>query len=145
VPPLASADQRRLEQLLALAASSEYDGESLNALRAAARISAGAGLTLLEALRVAAVTQLDLRRITALEKQAFERGFQQGLAEGAKRDAPKSWAAFADHVLQSYPRLLTDWERRFCGDFRARGWPRPTPKQQAIFERLAARCGVPTP
>jgi hypothetical protein len=142
---LAAADQRRLEQLLALAVSSEFDGEALNALRAAARITDSVGLTLLEALRSTAVMQLDLQRITTLEEAAYQRGYRIGIADGAKRDAPKSWPAFADLLLQDYSRLLTGWEREFLTDFRSRGWARPTQKQQVIFERVAARCGVATP
>jgi hypothetical protein len=145
VSALAAADQRRLEQLLALAASSTFDGEALNALRAAARITSGAGLTLLEALRTTAVAQLDLQRMVSLEEAAFQRGYRLGVADGAKRDMPKTWAAFADLLLNDYASLLTPWERNFLTSFRTGSRLQPTPKQREVFERIAARCGVATP
>jgi hypothetical protein len=143
---LAVADQRRLEQLLALAGSSQFDGEALNALRAAVRLAAGTGMTLPEALRVSVGTQLDLQRIAVLEKDAYERGFRKGVEAGGVQDsAPGSWPAFADRLLQQCARLLNAWEQKFCASFIEHGWPEPTPKQRAIFEKLAARCGLRTP
>ena len=143
---LAVADQRRLEQLLALAGSSQFDGEALNALRAAVRLAAGTGMTLPEALRVSVGTQLDLQRIAVLEKDAYERGFRKGVEEGgAQGPAPASWPALADRLLQQHARLLNEWERRFCASYLSSGWPEPTLKQKAILEKLAARCGLRTP
>jgi hypothetical protein len=146
VSALAPADQRRLEHLVLLAASSQFDNESLVALRAAARISTSAGLTLLEALRASTTTQLDLRRVTALEEGAYKRGYQAGPADGAKRNAPASWAAFADHVLHVYPRLLSALEQKFCSDYCSKGWRRPTSKlsesQASTRDRIAALVPV---
>jgi hypothetical protein len=142
---LAVADQRRLEQLLALAGSSQFDGEALNALRAAVRLAAGTGVTLLEALRASAAAQLDMARITALEKDAFRRGYQKAVEDGGAQGAvPASWPALADRLLQQYARLLSEWERKFLANFIENGWPTPTAKQRAVFERIAAKCGVRT-
>jgi hypothetical protein len=143
---LVPADRRRLEQLVALAGSSAFDGEAVNALRAACRLAAGNGLDLLEALRASAAAQLDMVRIATLERDAFERGFRKGIEEGgAQGPAPASWAALADRLLQQHARLLNEWERRFCASYLSSGWPEPTLKQKAILEKLAARCGLRTP
>jgi hypothetical protein len=143
---LVPADRRRLEQLVALAGSSAFDGEAVNALRAACRLAAGNGLDLLEALRVSAAAQLDMARITALEQDAYRRGYQKAVEDGgAQGPVPASWPALADRLLQQHVRLLYEWERGFCASYLSSGWPEPTLKQRAIFAKLAARCGLRTP
>jgi hypothetical protein len=137
----------RIEQLLLLAGSSTFDGEALNALRAAVRLASANGQSLLEALRANTAMQLDVQRLAALEKDAYERGFRKGTAEsgGTARRRPPSWPAFADALLQNHPRLLTEWEQGFLASFIAKGWPTPTVRQHAIFVRIATRCGEATP
>jgi hypothetical protein len=142
--PLSPADRRRLEQFMGMTGS-QHDGEATNALRLAQKLAAAAGLSLIEAIRASAAQQLDLVRITALEADAYRRGYERGLEEGAEQDKPRSWPALAHHFLTGHAPLLNEWERGFCSDFITKRWAAPTPKQRAIFERIATRCGVPTP
>ena len=82
---LSDSDRRRLASLVNLT-SSQHDGEALNALRAATRISANAGLTLTEALQAGASAAIDVARIQTLEADAFERGREQGVKDERNRE-----------------------------------------------------------
>ena len=82
---LSDSDRRRLASLVNLT-SSQHDGEALNALRAATRISANAGLTLTEALQAGASAAIDVARIQTLEADAFERGREQGVKDERSRE-----------------------------------------------------------
>jgi hypothetical protein len=139
---LAAADRHKLAQLVALAASSEYDNEAVTALRAAVRLAANVGLTLVDALRATAVAEIDLKRAAALEQDAYARGYRKGCEDGAAPAVPASWPQFADRCLTNHPRLLNDFERRFCASVIERGMITPSPKQMAVLQRLSAKCGV---
>jgi hypothetical protein len=142
---LADAERRRLEQLLGMTGS-VHDGEALNALRLAHRLVAGHGLTLVEALTAAAGQAIELKRLTALEKDAYERGYRKGVEDGeAPPRRPASWPAFANYLLLRHPQLLNNWERTFLASFASSGWPTPTEKQRAKLEQIALRCGEKTP
>ena len=75
--------QSRLERFIAVAGSSTFDGEAVNALRAATKLCAGEGITLLDALRGTAVAVLDLKRMAMMEEQAYQRGLAEGRRQGA--------------------------------------------------------------
>jgi hypothetical protein len=79
--------RRRLLQVVALT-TSLHGGEALAALRKAQQLAAGYGATLAEALMATAAADLDLQRIAALEKDAFERGRQAGLQQAAAQARP---------------------------------------------------------
>ena len=40
---------------------------------------------------------------------------------------------------------LTDWEQGFVESFVDRHWNNPSPKQRAVFERIADKLGVDCP
>jgi hypothetical protein len=142
---LAPADQQKLARLLGMLGSS-HDGEALTAARLAQRLLATANVTWVELIAVPAAptpAEIDLARVEQLERDAYERGRKAGLAE--RQEQPSSYPAWADHCLQQCARLLTPWESQFLGNFIAQRWAAPTPKQHAVFVRIAARCGVPLP
>jgi hypothetical protein len=142
---LAPADQQKLARLLGMLGSSA-DGEALNAARLAQRLITAANVTWAELVAAPAAptpAEIDLHRIELLERDAFERGRQAGLAE--RQEQPRSFPAWADHCLHQCTRLLTAWETKFLDDFIAKRWSTPTPKQRLVFERISARCGLPLP
>ena len=78
--------------------------------------------------------------------EGYADGYRRGLAEGhAKRPHPLTWRALAKNLLEDYEDDLTPWELKFVAGFLERGYPEPTPKQQAIFERICERCDLDMP
>jgi hypothetical protein len=142
--PLDPSEQRRLTQILGMTGSA-HDGEALNAVRLACRLISEAGLTWTDIVTAPPPAEIDLKRITALEESAFQRGYQKGLEEGAIQTGPRSWPALVEYCLNAHPRRLTPWETEFCTSFLSRGWLTPTARQQPILERIARKCGVPVP
>ncbi len=145
--------QRLLLQLLGMTGS-DHDGEVLAAVRKAHQLVKGHGATLIEALQTTASNAIDLRRLTALEEDAYRRGYEAGRAAStaddgmaAVEDVPcgPSWQVFAHLCLRDHAAWCTSWERNFLQDWIDRGWSNPTPKQRAIFERLSNKCGVSLP
>jgi hypothetical protein len=144
VTALAAGDQRRLLQLVALAAS-PYDGEALAALRKAQAIASAHSMTLPEALLAGAVVAIDLQRITALETDAFQRGYAQGRAETTAEGTLRTWREFSAECLAKFAFLLNPWEQQFLRNYATRGWATPTPKQLPVLQRIAAKTGVRAP
>ena len=155
---LSDGDRRRLVSLINLTAS-QHDGEALNALRAASRISAAAGMTLTEALQSGASAAIDVARIQALEADAFERGREQGVKDERNREkrqrrqevvaaaapppvpAPLPWQTMRQRCLAEVPNLgsreldflnhLAQWRGRLTD--RQRDW------LLAIFDRRSVK------
>lgn len=116
---LSDADHRRLVALVNMT-TSQHDGEAINAFRAANRLAASAGLTLVEALQKGARAEINLIRITQLETEAFERGKREGAAEERKTirrerrrqvqpvpttPPPPDWHAIRQRCLSEVPDL----------------------------------------
>lgn len=58
---------------------------------------------------------------------------------------PSPWREFIQYVIDHYDDELTDWERDFCRSFLDRGFPVPTPKQEACLMKMARTLGVDPP
>jgi hypothetical protein len=82
-------------------------------------------------------------------RAAYESGHSSGYAKGfAEAKTPVriiSWLAVARDLLENYNHFLTEWERGFFDSFIERRWNSPTPKQRAIFERVADKTGINLP
>lgn len=149
---------------------SKHDGEALNAVRIANRLLGSLGITWEEVFRKdiagGRYSDEDLQKTAndAYELGAKD-GYARGHAEGVKAGGagkpvsgggPKwgigsgfndvgSWRAFAKRLHEDYEDDMTEWEQGFVESFIARGFPKPTPKQQAVFERIAEKLGVECP
>ena len=100
--------QARLERFIAVAGSSKFDGEAVNALRAAIKLCQGEGMMLLDALRGTAVAVLDLKRMAMLEEQAYQRGLAEGRRQGAdeiQRAQANAWQQRAAQAQDPYAGL----------------------------------------
>lgn len=137
--------RQRLEALFGMTGS-DHDGEALSALRHAQKLAAAHGTTLLELLLAPSrAANLDLARLTQIEKDTFDRGFAAGQASVANQSPPATWPLLVERCLRDHPRLMNEWEHGFMSDFLKHGWATPTVKQRPIMERIAAKCGIPTP
>lgn len=128
--PLPHDDQLKLIKLLGMLGS-DADGECLNAARAAQRLVKASGLTWEQAM----IGTDDAA------KRAFSDGYRQGRASAR----PPTWRDLCRELLDDCSEDLTEWETEFVESYLERGWPSPTTKQQAVFERIAEKCGVETP
>ncbi len=141
--------QRRLLQLIGMSGSS-FDAEALGAIKRAHRLAAEHGCTLIEAIETAPA-EIDLQRLTALEQDAFDRGFAAGRAQARPNGAEQhvfqmvTWHTAVETCLHDHALILTAWEREFLQSWLTRGWSRPTQKQAVVLGRIADKCGVPTP
>jgi hypothetical protein len=152
--------QRTLLQALAIASSTDKQGEAVNAILAALRLIKTAGVdlqtALTETLQVKAsqvAAEIDLERLTKLNAAAYERGKLAGIEEGRKQAAtstastvvPGSYRAFAETLMNHYTYQLTAWERDFLDAFLGAGWSTPTAKQHAVMQRISNKTGVKLP
>ena len=153
--PLSEDDQKRLAKLLWMM-TSNHDGEVLNAARMASRFVAGLGYTWDEVLggNGATATASNGKTFTEDEvAQLVKRSYDYGYEEGQKIHKPgfksvvpsNPWKAFAVECLDDQKHRLTAWEVDFCESWVERPFPHPTPKQRAIFERLADRFDMELP
>jgi len=134
----------RLIRLLGMIGSA-HDGEVLNAARAASRYLKEIGMTWEEALTGHGY---DESAMQDMANQAFQSGYQDGHVAGAaaaRAYRPPNWRGFCTILVDEYWDAMTDWERGFVQSFIERGYGRPTPKQQAVFERMAAALQIQTP
>jgi hypothetical protein len=129
VPPI-----ERLAQLLGMLGS-HHDGEVLNAAKAAHRLFAQLQTTWL-ALLAATPEQLE---------EAYDIGYRAGVLAGAHSMRPRSWREVCRQALDDHERELSEWEITFCSDYLQRGWPNPTPRQEAVLRRIADKCDIPVP
>jgi hypothetical protein len=144
MPALTAAQRTRLIRLLGMTGSS-HDGEVLNAARAAAKYLKEIGMTWEEALTGHGY---DESAMQDMANQAFQAGYQDGHVKGAaaaRAYRPPNWRGFCQELEEEYWDNLSDWEQGFVSSFNERGYARPTPKQQAVFERIAAALGIQTP
>jgi hypothetical protein len=93
---------------------SSYDGEALGAARTAHAIVTHSGMS-----------------------------WQQLLGADSppapQHDAPRDTHSLVISCLD-HPGMLTSWEISFCHSLR--GFTEPSPKQRAILDRIAQKCGV---
>ena len=150
--------QRRFEAMIAVAEGlTTPDGEAINALRFARKLATDAGFgSLLEAFRHAANTQLDLARIAQVEKEAYERGVEDGKEAtppwkdksftvtplddilGQPIPAQTGWKQAAMDVQQR--PYLSAWEKGFLDSILKRS--SLTPKQTAALAKICNAYGV---
>lgn len=139
--------RKRLFQLMGMTGS-KHDGEALNAVRLANRVLGELGITWEEALE----RTNGAGRYSAEDMQeAASKAYEQGVADGKMAGAVKpgrtrpSWQTFARDIRDHFFGELTDWEEGFVESFCGRGWPTPTPKQRAVFERIAGKLDLDLP
>lgn len=132
---------RRLIQFLGMLGSA-HDGEVLNAARMAQRLITELGLTWEEALARGLSEENMLQAVQQAHRDGYLEGFEQGQQSKARR---KTWVGLAKQMLEDDDELLTPWEQEFCESFLERGWGTPSPKQRAVFERIADKCGMDCP
>lgn len=139
----------RLIQLLGMIGSS-HDGEALNAARLAQRLLGSEGLTWEEAMNGhgGGYTEEAVRTVVT---EAYDKGFQDGITKALKENPlgppqpVRTWQSYARELKDDYDDYLSEWERGFVESFIDRGWPSPTPKQHAIFERISRKTGTALP
>lgn len=144
--PLPEQAHRQLLQLLGMSAS-PHDGEALNAVRLANQLAARHGFSLIEALETAPAP-IDLQRITQLEQDAHQRGYEAGFEDGsaaATEGPPATWPVFCARCLRDHANILRERDLEFLRGFISRGWAMPTERQLPWLKHIAARCGVPAP
>jgi hypothetical protein len=144
------AKRTRLIQLLGMMGS-VHDGEALNAARMAQKLIGAEALTWEEVFKGTSDGR-DYTRDTTNYQAGYAAGYAKGLKDGFASATPQSyrtraltWRSFAINLQQEYADDLTDWEQGFVGSFIDRGWNNPTPKQRAIFERIADNLGIDCP
>lgn len=131
---LAPDKKKLLIKLLGMMGSA-HDGEVLAAARKAQALVRECGVTWED------VMQTVYDDLEAVVEKAFSAGHRDGY-EAGKRFRPLTWQAFA-HQLKSED--LSAWEENFVTGFIAKGWGRPTEKQQAVFQRMADKFGLRIP
>jgi hypothetical protein len=143
--------KKRLIQLLGMIGSN-HDGEALNAARLAQRLIGSLGMTWDEVLASGDghISQDDMQVLfTAGYRKGHDEGYRRGLAEGhAKpraRDPGTSFMSWVRNLRDVYNDDLTDWEQGFVESFIERGWSHPTPKQRAVFDRIADKLDMDCP
>lgn len=141
-------DRARLTRLLGMLGSS-FPGEVLNAAQAAHRALTQMGFTWEEALNGTGDQGWTEDQVRRVAEEAHAAGYEKGLAAGGgKRPRDEGWLTWrglAKSLIDDHDDLLNDWERMFCSGFLERGFPTPTVKQQAVFERIAEKCGEDCP
>ena len=135
--PIPPDDRTRLIKLLGMTGSA-HDAEALTALRFAGKILVEHKATWAEVFSTPGSDRY---------QDGYSDGYRRGLAEGAARGRPKplTWRALAKELLESYEDDLTPWELQFVTGFLSRGYPSPTPKQGAIFQRICERVDIEMP
>ena len=144
--------KKRLIQLLGMMGS-EHDGEILNAARLAQRLIGSEGLTWEEVLSSGngKISQDDMQVLfNAGHKKGYDEGYRRGLAEGHAKQPRAvqpgtSFVSWVRTLRDMYNDDLTDWEQGFVDSFIQRGWSHPTPKQRAVFERIADKLDMECP
>lgn len=166
-------NRERLIQLLGMLGSA-HDGEVLNAGRLAQRFISDHKLTWEEIVNSSATTQTGAANRAAREEGRQE-GYRQGLEEGKQftaedrrneyvrgfhdgvnsieepppddTSAPEAldYAAFSELMNEHYHHRLTNWENEFFQNFSENAWTFATPKQAAIFVRVAQKLNLALP
>lgn len=145
--------RRRLIALLGMIGSA-HDGEILNAARLAQRLIGSEGLTWEEVLSNGngAISQSDMQVLfDAGFRKGHDDGYRKGLAEGHVKSVPSarapgtSFISWVRSLRDVYNDDLSDWEQGFVESFITRGWAMPTPKQRAVFERIANKLDMDCP
>lgn len=142
----------RLTRLLGMIGS-DGDGEALNAARMAQRLIGSEGLTWEEVLNSsgpAAMSDADMRRLfDAGHKQGYKEGYETGSADAKGTSFATvrrpTWVSFAKDIRDQHGSDINDWEEGFIDNYIDRGWANPTPKQRAVFERMADKLGLELP
>jgi hypothetical protein len=130
---------------------SAHDGEALNAARMAQKLIGSEALTWEELFK-----ELGNGRDYSKDTSQYQMGYAVGYAKGCKdgfasatpqtyRSRALSWRGFALDLQRQHAEDLSEWEQGFVGSFIERGWNNPTPKQRAIFERIADNLGIDCP
>jgi len=149
--------KKRLVQLLGMLGSS-HDGEVLNAAKMAQRHLGSMTMTWEEVLggqggEGGGGNGYSERDVEAAYQAGHASGYGKGYAEG-KADAVmngggmrafQSWRGVAEELLSQHGGLLTEWEIGFFENYVEKRWSVPTPKQRAVFEKVADKCGVSLP
>ena len=134
--------RKQLDKCWALVAS-DQDHEAVAALRVARKLAAQMGFASLELAIASSTNQaLDEKRIAAIEAEALARGREQGIAEAAGTKQFPCWLAALEHILAETPHYLSSWEHGFATSYLEARWGSPSPKQAAILQRIADKCGV---
>jgi hypothetical protein len=169
---LAAKARERLIRFVAIAATSNADGEALAALRQAVKLASASGLDLPTALAEAGRAAIDVARLAQLEQDAFRRGvasatrplqdeYDRGFKAGAAQatgpapppppqpppSAPSgpqvSWKAAAQAVLVHYPACIRGpKESDFIDGLLKKGWAKLTEKQADWLRDICARAGL---
>lgn len=139
----------RLIQILGMMGSA-HDGEVLNAARLAQRLIGSEALTWEEVLKN--IKPEPANASPASYSAGYASGYAKGLKDGyasaqsqTYRARGLTWRGFAMDLKQQYFDNLTEWEQGFVESFVERGFNNPTPKQRAIFERIADGLGIDYP
>jgi hypothetical protein len=134
--------RRKLIALLGMIGS-VHDGEVLNAAKMAQRLLGSMGLSWEEAFGNSSGGE------SRSYQDGYNDGYRRGLAEGhataTVRPKPATWNGFARNLLRDYSDDMSDWENGFVESFVERGWSQPTPKQRAVFERIADKLDLDLP
>jgi hypothetical protein len=145
--------KKRLTQLLGMIGSN-HDGEALNAARLAQRLIGSEGLSWDEVLNSGngRISQEDMQTLfDAGFRKGHDDGYRRGLAEGHAKSVPSarepgtSFISWVRSLRDVYNDDLSNWEQGFVESFIARGWAMPTPKQRAVFERIADKLDMDCP
>lgn len=140
-------DHKRMIALLGMLGSN-HDGEVLNAARLAQRFLGEEGLTWEEYLtgHVGSSTNNGDQRYRDGYADGYRKGLAEGHAQRPVRTTPmQTWVSFARELIEGYEDDLNDWEQGFVSNYVSRGWGQPTPKQRAVFERIAEKLGMECP
>jgi hypothetical protein len=138
----------RLIQILGMMGST-HDGEVLNAARLAQRLIGSEALTWEEVFKGLKIQSG--HNGADSYNSGYAAGYAKGLKDGYASTAPAeyrsilTWRKLANDLKQNYYDDLTEWEQEFVASFCERGWNNPTPKQRAIFERIAEGLGIDYP
>lgn len=124
---------------------SAHDGEVLNAAKMAQRLLGAEGETWEEAFK-----QNGHSFTRDRYQEGYTTGFAAGLAQATRRTynntRPRmTWFAFARTIQENHYDYLNDWEQGFIDNWIERHWNNPSPKQRAVFERMADKLGLDCP
>jgi hypothetical protein len=144
------AKRTRLIQLLGMMGSA-HDGEVLNAARMAQKLIGSEALTWEEVFAPQSNGR-DYTHDTTQYQAGYAAGYAKGCKDGFASAVPQTyrargltWRGFALDLRNDHFDDLSEWEQGFVESFIERGWNNPTPKQRAIFERIADTLGVDCP
>lgn len=121
--PLDHKDRERLSRLLGMFGS-DYDGEVLNAARAAHKLIKGKG----ETWETIITTAVSAPRPNQQKQREY-------------RPEPPDYIDEID-LCMLRPNLMTPWEREFLVSLKASGRATPTEKQRAILDRIKAKMAT---